>query len=123
MRPLNSQAVLMSPLGQDPTVQSMIQAGLPLTRAAYLQAVGLTEPVPTESEAELPEEFQLAEDGLEPGPWTPEELTAVGMPEAYHPMASQFSSLTEIAETFGGSTKGLEMLSQSTPTPSSQPPE
>jgi len=48
-----------TPPGQDPMLAWMKQEGIPLTRAEYLKAADLKEPLSGEEEMELPEQFRL----------------------------------------------------------------
>lgn len=79
MQPLTLRGASARLLGQDPTVQALIRLGLPLTRANWLERAGLSEEEMTpELEAEVPEPFQLTEDGEQPPevilvPLTPKE--------------------------------------------------
>ena len=43
---------------KDGLVQLMLRKGVPLTRENYIRAAGLSEPLDSELEADLPEEFQ-----------------------------------------------------------------
>jgi hypothetical protein len=43
---------------EDPVVQGLLRDGVPVTRANYLEAAGLQEPLEPEVEAELPRELQ-----------------------------------------------------------------
>ena len=48
-----------TPPGQDPLLVWMKQEGIPLTRAEYLKAADMKEPLSGEEEMELPEQFRI----------------------------------------------------------------
>lgn len=51
-------AELPLPVGRDPTTDWLEKQGLPLTRANFLAAAGMTEPLGPEEEASLPNEIR-----------------------------------------------------------------
>jgi hypothetical protein len=66
-RPYRPMARLRTLFWADPTVRHMIRRGEPLTRARYLWYLDQTEDsMTTELEANVPEQFQLMEDGSQP---------------------------------------------------------
>ena len=96
-------------LGRDGIVKLLIQSEQPLTRENYRSVAGLTEDEMTpELEANLPDEFQLTEEGFPPPEVvmvqasqmvpTREEMLAAGIPEPLHSAVPMYDSLEEAAE-------------------------